>query len=202
MTKGERTHARIVDIAFSLFLKHGVHGISFHEIADRAKIAHPTVYKHFRSKEELLLACAQAAIKKGRDYVDSQINPHEPAPLRLQSFMKANLALVRLQHKESRVLLAMYYYGLTEPALRALHSKIDSHSSDRILTHLIQGNHERAWALENPRPLARIIQSLLAGEMIKQLRDPDELSERKRFQECWSQVSKLCGLRTSANNDS
>ena len=42
-----------MDLAFKLFEKHGIEQVSINMIADRLEIAKGTVYKHFKSKDEL-----------------------------------------------------------------------------------------------------------------------------------------------------
>ncbi len=56
VTKGEQTRAQIVDTAYGLFSKHGYHGTSIRQIADRAGIALGGIYNHFHGKEEIFEA--------------------------------------------------------------------------------------------------------------------------------------------------
>ena len=46
----------LVDTAIELFSAHGYHGTGIDRIAKEAKISKKTMYHHFRSKEELILA--------------------------------------------------------------------------------------------------------------------------------------------------
>jgi len=54
MTRGERTKQRIIDGALRLFAERGVDGTSIRDIATSAMITEPAVYRHFRSKEDLV----------------------------------------------------------------------------------------------------------------------------------------------------
>ena len=53
-----RTEARqrILDSAYELFSHRGIRAVGIDEILERAKVAKATLYRHFESKEELVLA--------------------------------------------------------------------------------------------------------------------------------------------------
>ena len=53
VTKGEATRARVVDVAYDLFLAQGYHGTSMRQIADRAGITMGGIYNHFAGKEAI-----------------------------------------------------------------------------------------------------------------------------------------------------
>jgi AcrR family transcriptional regulator len=58
---GTRTaHARIVEAAYDLFSRRGIRDVSVDEVIERAGIAKATLYRHFPSKTELVLAFLQA----------------------------------------------------------------------------------------------------------------------------------------------
>lgn len=52
----DRTRARILDAARSLFYGHGVRAVSVDAVAERAGVTKRTLYYHFRSKDELIAA--------------------------------------------------------------------------------------------------------------------------------------------------
>lgn len=47
---------QLVDTAIELFYAHGFHGVGIDRIAEAAHVSKKTMYHHFRSKEELILA--------------------------------------------------------------------------------------------------------------------------------------------------
>jgi AcrR family transcriptional regulator len=53
---GVSTRERILDVALDLFTDQGFDGTSMREIAGRLRITKPSIYYHFASKEEILLA--------------------------------------------------------------------------------------------------------------------------------------------------
>ena len=54
MTRGEKTRQRIIEGALRLFAERGVDASSIRDIATSAMITEPAVYRHFRSKEDLV----------------------------------------------------------------------------------------------------------------------------------------------------
>jgi len=53
---GASTREKILDVALDLFTDQGFDGTSMREIAERLGITKPSIYYHFTSKEEILLA--------------------------------------------------------------------------------------------------------------------------------------------------
>jgi AcrR family transcriptional regulator len=54
MTRGEKTRERIIQGALRLFAEKGVDATSIRDIASSAAITEPAIYRHFRSKEDLV----------------------------------------------------------------------------------------------------------------------------------------------------
>jgi AcrR family transcriptional regulator len=56
LSAGASTRERILDVALDLFTDQGFDGTSMREIAERLDITKPSIYYHFASKEEILMA--------------------------------------------------------------------------------------------------------------------------------------------------
>jgi AcrR family transcriptional regulator len=54
MTRGAQTRERIIQGALRLFAEKGVDATSIRDIASSAAISEPAIYRHFRSKEDLV----------------------------------------------------------------------------------------------------------------------------------------------------
>lgn len=54
--RGRRRRTAVLDAAAALFVAHGFHGTSIDEVGAAAGISGPGVYRHVRSKDELLMA--------------------------------------------------------------------------------------------------------------------------------------------------
>ncbi|HYG57571.1 MAG TPA: helix-turn-helix domain-containing protein, partial [Symbiobacteriaceae bacterium] len=60
----ESTQERIVSAARRLFGEYGFHGTTTAEIARAAGIAEGTIYRHFKDKKELFIACVEPVIRE------------------------------------------------------------------------------------------------------------------------------------------
>jgi len=60
----EKTRSRILASALSLFVKKGYEHTTFTDIAERLKMTKGAVYWHFETKEKLLIALIEIALKK------------------------------------------------------------------------------------------------------------------------------------------
>jgi AcrR family transcriptional regulator len=56
LAAGASTRERILDVALDLFTEQGFDGTSMREIAERLDITKPSIYYHFASKEDILMA--------------------------------------------------------------------------------------------------------------------------------------------------
>jgi len=73
----------ILAVSADLFLKKGYIETSTADIAQYAKISKETLYKHFRNKEEIFLACADTIFRDIYNHVRSEIREEKDAALRL-----------------------------------------------------------------------------------------------------------------------
>lgn len=67
MGKSKRDH--LVDVALALFLKEGFHATGIDRILKEAGVAKMTLYNHFKSKEELVLAVLDRRDENFRDWL-------------------------------------------------------------------------------------------------------------------------------------
>jgi len=66
-----RPRERIIDAARDLFRKHGIRGIGVDAIADAADSNKMTLYRHFGSKDELIVACIGKAAAEAEAFWDA-----------------------------------------------------------------------------------------------------------------------------------
>ncbi len=61
-----RPRERIIATARELFRKHGIRGIGVDAIAEFAGTNKMTLYRHFGSKDDLVVACLRSVAAEGR----------------------------------------------------------------------------------------------------------------------------------------
>ena len=65
--------AQILDAAFNLFYNHGFHAVGINEIIKEANVAKKTLYNHFPSKNELILATLEQHHQKIMLHINTKL---------------------------------------------------------------------------------------------------------------------------------
>jgi AcrR family transcriptional regulator len=71
------TANRIKEAAFFHFAKHGYAGTSLATIAADVGIKKPSIYAHFKGKEELYFTCLEEALRREQTFLQEHITKHE-----------------------------------------------------------------------------------------------------------------------------
>jgi len=74
LNKGQRTASRILDAAEALFAQHGYDATSLRDIAARAGLQQPGLYKHFAGKDDLYRQVYERALKPVTDLMDEMLS--------------------------------------------------------------------------------------------------------------------------------
>ncbi len=94
---GPRAHNRrreILDAAAGLFASHGFHAASMREIAAAAGMLPGSLYYHFPSKDELLLAVYEDGVRRIAERFDAALEPADPPWARLEAACIAHLEVL------------------------------------------------------------------------------------------------------------
>jgi AcrR family transcriptional regulator len=99
-----RRRKRILDAADELFARQGYTEVQMDEVAQRAKVAKPTIYRYFASKEELFLETIAGVLTSVQEKLETLVasDGHSPAVL------------------EETVIVLMEAFGRCAAALNAL----------------------------------------------------------------------------------
>jgi len=95
-----QTRSRLLAAGRSLFAERGLHGVTTHDIAERAGVAAGTFYLHFRDKRELLRVIAGETISLLRDRLDRATRAARGSREGVPAFSEALLAFAE-EHRES-----------------------------------------------------------------------------------------------------
>jgi len=80
MAKSAGKRDRLVETALALFNRNGIHATGIDAILAEAGLAKMTLYNHFKSKDELVLACLRRADEKMRNTFMRQIEQRASVP--------------------------------------------------------------------------------------------------------------------------
>src|SRR5262244_1525812 len=76
-----KARQRILDAAYDLFSQHGIRAVGIDSIIERSGVARMTLYRHFQSKDELVLAFLEDRERRWtRDWLQSQVRERASVP--------------------------------------------------------------------------------------------------------------------------
>jgi AcrR family transcriptional regulator len=84
---------RLVETAAALFYRCGIPNVGINEVTERAGVARMTLYNHFASKEDLVLAALDLQSRRRREVVDALLSGSGSADRRLQGLFDVAAAL-------------------------------------------------------------------------------------------------------------
>jgi AcrR family transcriptional regulator len=141
MARSER-RAQVLRIAQELFSSEGFHHVSMDDIADRAEVSKPVLYRHFPSKLDLYLAVVDQSGADLLDAIDAAVEPVENGPVQRGDGRDVVAAIVRAYVNfveaagESSVLL--FESDVTHDAdVRARVERASSTAAERIAAVLV-----------------------------------------------------------------
>lgn len=79
----------LIETAFKLFYRKGVHAVGINEILAETGIAKKTLYNHFASKNELISAVVAYRDKCFCDWLEGELNKPEPGIARIDALFDA-----------------------------------------------------------------------------------------------------------------
>lgn len=94
-TRSNNRRDLVLDAAAALFVKNGFNGTSTRDIAKATGMLPGSLYYHFQSKEDLLIAVFEEGVRRISEKVDTAIAPTKLDPwTRLQSACEAHLSML------------------------------------------------------------------------------------------------------------
>ncbi len=116
LTKGQATQLKIIESALKLFSESGFQSVTLQQIAKDSKTSHPLILKHFKSKENLLVAVRKFVSHCNHTWVDEKIKASMDGRERVFTFLHENLVWGYQFPEQAKIILLTYYYhSLSDP---------------------------------------------------------------------------------------
>lgn len=149
----------IITAAFSLFYKNGFHATGVDLIMQTAKVSKRTLYKYFRSKDELVIAVLEDYNARSFAHTVHEVESRESEPGKriLAIFDVEKETFMKDEFMGCLVLNALSEYGNKNSAIEAIF-----HAYKKNVENYISDLLEKADA-KNPAKLARQITMVLDG---------------------------------------
>ena len=108
-TRQQKTHQRvrqeIVLAAAGVFARHGYAAASLADLAKAAGYAPPSLYRYFKSKEEIFSSLIELLKRELHDTFERPVDRGQPLAVRLQTLLRGQLELTRQRREIFAVLL-------------------------------------------------------------------------------------------------
>ena len=156
-----RTRARIVRAAAALFVEQGIHATTVADIARRAGVAVGLLYRHFKTKEELLATI----VTDSRDRLETTIDALVAGRPHLAEFADALLSALKANRKRWRMLLAVLLQPQARKVLPKARWEFEARLAD-VVGRLAPtpSEHPAVAAGDIPRFLHAIVMTYLVTE--------------------------------------
>jgi len=185
------TKTDIIKQASKLFASKGFESTTFADVAKKCGISQPAIYNHFNNKMDLLKGCVLEAWRVSGEYIDGKVEVDLPADEKLRLNILANLEWFHTDRFHANSDVALYYFANSDKELRRLYDDIVAKAIARIRSIIIQGERETFWKVQDADYLARIIHSLLVGEIYKVLYSKAEENVEVTAERLWLVVKGL-----------
>jgi AcrR family transcriptional regulator len=166
----------MLSAALDLFSEKGYHNVSMQEIAEKAEFAVGTLYKFFRSKEDLYRALLMEMAETFHDALTIAIEEPDLEIGKLRNYVKVKGELFR-----SNVPVIRLYYAETEGASFDIKAGLDSRIRERYgdflkkLASVFESGmkRKRFRRIADPHALAVALGSITSAFLILWLEDPE-----------------------------
>jgi AcrR family transcriptional regulator len=143
-TRQQRTHQRvrrdILLAAAEVFARHGYAAATLADLAEAAGYAPPSLYRYFRSKEEIFSSLIQLLKQELFATFELPVDRDLPLPARLEALLRAQFELMRNRREIFAVLLASRPAADPEesplPDLRAGVALYEAHLAEWLRRHV------------------------------------------------------------------
>ncbi|OGS13797.1 MAG: hypothetical protein A2234_05675 [Elusimicrobia bacterium RIFOXYA2_FULL_58_8] len=188
-SKGSRTKLKVIDIAIRLAAKHGFGETSFQMIADKLGLSQSAVMHHFSSKNALFEEMVRTIIRHNHEIVSELIDIHDNAGRRLLKHCLGNIMwTLRYKQSDGPLLILLYYLACHEKNFSTIFDQMINTGRERLMTHLLAGQREGLFRINDPRVTAEILQDSLFGSMLYGASSPQKHPTPAEMEAKWRQA--------------
>ncbi|MCF7804765.1 MAG: TetR/AcrR family transcriptional regulator [Candidatus Marinimicrobia bacterium] len=132
---------QIVQATMEIIVSEGLHNLTVQKIADSVGITDAAIYRHFASKQEILLTMIDSIRHNLFAHIGTKVADDQPARDQLQETLKRHLEFIEAEHGTPHILFSEALYTDVTKLQQRLRS-IMEHYQDYI-TSIIRHGKER-----------------------------------------------------------
>lgn len=193
ISKGDLTRARILKNAKKIIAKQGLTAGTFERIAKASLVKQPTVFYHFKDKNELIRALIEDGIQNSHRIVAEGTararNPLERLHLHFELTLKWAMEF----RDESSLLGLLYYLGSFDKNFAALYSEIRDRARARIREILYE------MEVKDVENTSRILHDALLGSIVNTLATGASAAEKGSLKARWRALIQRAVISSTAS---
>jgi AcrR family transcriptional regulator len=174
---GSAARERILETAYQLFSRNGVQAVGVNRIVAEAHVAKMTLYSHFATKEDLVIAFLELREQRWtRDWLEAEINRVEgvPPPAGTLALFDALDGWVRRRDYEGCSFInTLLEFQSTERPHREAARQLE------VIRTLLEG-HARSAGIAKPEEFSHQLQILMMGAIVSASRGDLDAARRAR----------------------
>jgi len=164
---GDERRAEIIQSSLELAAEVGIAKVSTQAIADRVGIAQGTVFRHFKTRNDIFRAVLEFVSDNVFKVLEGQIHSNKPADVKLQNFIKRHLSMVSKMKGVPRLLFSDRLH-VEDPELKKTVQNIITRLTDNIAALIQDGMDEGVFDPGvKPREMARMVVTLVQGSVMR-----------------------------------
>ena len=167
----KKTKDRILNIAKSMIAEQGFHATTTAQLASKAQISEGTIYRHFQSKEDILITILNDLDEKYADFsvqIQSQLHVE---PGIIATVLKKQLAFVAKNQESFKIVLSSF--ALLQPSMESMNSVLDR-MQEFMATLLEKAMQTGIIPKQSAQRTAMVLMTMLLGFLELRLYWPED----------------------------
>lgn len=163
----EQRRKEIVQATMELTAELGIKSVSTQAIADKVGIAQPTVFRHFKTRDDIFAAVIGWIAENLSKAILSGVNPEDTPDEQLRKLLQSQLSFINKHRAVPKILFSDLLH-LESPKLKALLQELMNGYIKRVTQLLEQGKEKGLFREElDSDQTARYIAALIQGLLIR-----------------------------------
>ncbi|PHS38852.1 MAG: TetR family transcriptional regulator [Robiginitomaculum sp.] len=164
---GDERRAEIIQSSLELAAEVGIAKVSTQAIADRVGIAQATVFRHFKTRNDIFRAVLEFVAGNVFKALEGQMLSDKPADVRLETFIRRHLAMVSKVKGVPRIIFSDRLH-VEDPELKktvqGIVTKLTGNIAELIKDGIKEGVFDKSV---NPDQMARMVVTLVQGSVVR-----------------------------------
>jgi len=164
--KVQRTQVSIAEAAIHSYVRIGIEGTTYANIADRAGLSRTIVNRYFPEHQDLLLFMSKYIRANYQEFVLVRFTKEKGALNQLRAYLLAAMNWVEAFPDHAHAWLLFFYYCGIKKEFRKLNTVLVKMGFERLRALLIQGQEEGVFKFKETEKTARLLHLTLSGAIM------------------------------------